>query len=52
VDKKMDNYDGVVALEVEQKKWGWHLLFDIFTTILALRPSPQPFIGHRAIMKP
>jgi hypothetical protein len=37
VDKKMHNFDGVVVLEVEQRKWGWHPLFDIFITILALR---------------
>jgi hypothetical protein len=29
----MWDFDGVVALEVEQRKWGWHPLFDIFTTI-------------------
>jgi len=33
---KMWDFDGVVVSEVEQRKWGWHPLFDIFTTI----PSP------------
>jgi hypothetical protein len=32
-DNKMWDFDGVVALNVEQRKWGWHPLFDIFTTI-------------------
>jgi hypothetical protein len=33
VDNKMWDFDGVVALEVERRKWGWHPWFDIFTTI-------------------
>ncbi len=43
MDKKMHNFDAVVALEVEQRKWGWHPLFDIFTTILALRTFAPTF---------
>jgi hypothetical protein len=32
----MWDFDGIVAPKVEQKKWGWHPLFDIFTTIPSL----------------
>jgi hypothetical protein len=39
MDKKMHDFDAVVAPKVEQRKWGWDLLFDIFTTILTLRAS-------------
>jgi hypothetical protein len=37
VDSKMHNFDVVVVRKIERKKWGWHPLFDIFTTILALK---------------
>jgi hypothetical protein len=32
----MQNFDGIVAPEVERKKWSWHPLFHIFTTIPSL----------------
>jgi len=28
----MWDFDGIVVPKVEQRKWGWHSLFDIFTT--------------------
>jgi hypothetical protein len=37
VDEKVHNFDAIVALEIERRKWGWHPFFDIFTTICALR---------------
>jgi len=43
VDKKMHNFDAVVVLEVEQRKWGWHPLFDIFTIIPTLRAFVSTF---------
>ncbi len=33
VDNKMHNFDAIVAPGIEQRKWGWHPLFKIFTTI-------------------
>jgi hypothetical protein len=32
----MRDFDAIVALKVEQKKWGLHPLFHIFTTIPSL----------------
>ncbi len=43
MDKKMHNFDAVVVLKVERRKWGWHQLFDIFTTILALKALTLTF---------
>jgi hypothetical protein len=39
----MHGFDVVVAPQLEQRKWGWHSLFDIFTTILALRAFAPTF---------
>jgi hypothetical protein len=36
VDNKMWDFNGIFALEVEQRKWGWHPLFDIFITTPSL----------------
>jgi hypothetical protein len=36
IENKMQKIDGIVALKVEQKKWNWHPLFHIFTTIPSL----------------
>jgi hypothetical protein len=43
VDKKMHDFDPIVAPKFERRKWGWHPLFDIFTTILALRALTPTF---------
>ncbi len=37
VDNKMHNFDAIVAPKIERRKWGLHPLFDIFTTIHALK---------------
>jgi hypothetical protein len=39
----MHNFDAIVAPKIEQRKWGWHPLFDIFTTILALKALAPNF---------
>jgi hypothetical protein len=44
VDNKMHNFDAVVALEIKQRKWRWHPLFDIFTTVLALKALAPNFL--------
>jgi hypothetical protein len=36
VDNKMRDFDAIVAPKVERRKWGWHPLFHIFTTIPSL----------------
>jgi hypothetical protein len=43
VNKKVHNFDAIVALEIERRKWGWHPFFDIFTTICALRALAPNF---------
>jgi hypothetical protein len=40
----MHNFDAVVALEIKQRKWGWHSLFDIFTIVLALNALAPNFL--------
>ncbi len=52
VDNKMWDFDAVVALEVEQRKWGWHPLFHTFTTIPFLQALAPPSLGHITTMKP
>jgi hypothetical protein len=42
VDNRMHNFD-VVALEIEQRKWGWHPFFDIFTIVHALKALAPNF---------
>jgi hypothetical protein len=39
----MHDFDVVVALEVERRKWGWHPLFDIFTIIPTLKAFALTF---------
>jgi hypothetical protein len=39
----MHDFDAIFALEVERIKWGWHLVFDIFTTIPTLRALAPTF---------
>jgi hypothetical protein len=48
----MHNFDAVVALEIKQRKWGWHPLFDIFTIVLTLNALAPNFFGHITTMKP
>jgi hypothetical protein len=43
MDNKMHNFDVIVAPKIEQMKWGWHQLFDIFTTIPTLRALASNF---------
>ncbi len=43
MDNKMHNFDAIVAPKIKWRKWGWHLLFDIFTTILALKALAPNF---------
>jgi hypothetical protein len=42
VENKMQDFDQVVTLEVKQRKWGWHPLFHIFTTIPSLWALAPP----------
>ncbi len=44
VENKMQDFDQVIAPEVEWRKWGWHPLFDIFKTILSLQAIPPTFL--------
>jgi hypothetical protein len=39
----MQNFDAIVASKIEQRKWGWHPFFDIFTIIHSLRVFAQNF---------
>jgi len=43
IENKMQNFDQVVALEVEWRKWSWHPLFHIFTTIPSLQALVPTF---------
>jgi hypothetical protein len=43
MDNKMHNFDVIVAPKIEQRKWGWHPLFDIFITIPTLRALASNF---------
>jgi hypothetical protein len=43
VDNKMHNFDVVVALEIERRKWEWHPFFDIFTIVHALKALAPNF---------
>jgi hypothetical protein len=44
VDNKMHNFDIIVVLEMKQRKWKWHPLFHIFTTIFALKALAPNFL--------
>jgi hypothetical protein len=44
VNNKLHNFDVVVALEIEQRKWGWHPLFDIFIIVPTLRALALNFL--------
>jgi hypothetical protein len=44
VENKMQDFDQVIILEVERRKWGWHPLFHIFTTIPLLRTLAPTFL--------
>jgi hypothetical protein len=48
----MQDFDQVVAPEVEGTKWGWYQLFHIFTIIPSLQALAPPFLGHIITMKP
>jgi hypothetical protein len=37
------DFDGIFVSEVDWRKWGWHLLFDIFTTIPYLQALAPTF---------
>jgi hypothetical protein len=36
VDKQMQDFDILHAIEVEERKWGWHPFYHLFTSIHAL----------------
>jgi hypothetical protein len=44
VDNKMHNFDAIVVLEIKQRKWGWHPLFDIFIVVFALKAFAPNFL--------
>jgi hypothetical protein len=42
VENKMQDFDGVVDLEVEQRKWGWHPLFShLHDNSIIMGPCPH-----------
>ncbi len=44
VKNKMQDFDEVVALEVNIRKWGWHSLSHIFTRISSLQALAPTFL--------
>jgi len=44
VKNNMQDFDGVVALEVNGRKWGWHPLSHIFTRIPSLQALAPTFL--------
>jgi hypothetical protein len=43
IDKQMQDFDILHVIEVDERKWGWHPFYHVFTSIHALQHLAPTF---------